>query len=172
MSAEQVRGTQSAVAQMGWVFARPSLIALEVAWRWLIGAPLLLVCWTQVQKILIALPLDATGVNKVSLQDPWVSSVRLADAWDMYRPLLAHVVGWLAPVAAIAWVIVSGLGRNLVLKRLEPRVVFRPLAMIALQAAWLAVLGLTCWAWYGSIGWAAATHIGNGGEPDLVGYAM
>src|SRR3954449_3170513 len=138
MSAQQVRGTQSAVAQMGWVFSRPSLTALEVAWRWLIGAPLLLVCWTQAQKILIALPLEATGVDKVSLQDPWVSSVRLADAWDMYRPLVVHVVAWLGPVAALAWMIVSGIGRNLVLKRLEPGVVFRPLAIIGLQATWLA----------------------------------
>jgi hypothetical protein len=172
MSAEQVRGTQSAVAQMSWVFARPSLTALEVAWRWLIGAPLLLVCWTEAQKILAALPFDATGADKVSLQDPWVSAVRLTDAWDLYRPHAVHVLAWLAPAAAIAWVIVSGLGRNLVLKRLEPRVVFRPLAMIGLQAAWLAVLGVTCWAWYRSIGWAAATHIGTGDEPDLVGYAM
>ena len=172
MSAERVRGTQSAVAQMGWVFARPSLVALEVAWRWLIGAPLLLVCWIQARKILTVLPPEATGLDKLNLQDPWVSAVRLADAWDLYRPLVAHVVAWLAPTAAVAWVIVSGLGRNLVLKRMEPRVPFRPGAMIGLQAAWLAILALTCWAWYRSIGWAAVTHIGNGAEPDLVGYAM
>ncbi len=172
MSAEQVRGTQSAVAQMGWVFARPSLTALEVAWRWLIGGPLLFVCWTQGQKILAALPPDATGLDKVNLQNPWVSAVRLADAWDLYRPPVTHVLGWLAPAAALAWVIVSGLGRNLVLKRMEPRIAFRPAAVIGLQAAWLAFLGLTCWAWYRSIGWAAATHIGNGAEPDLVGYMI
>jgi len=172
MSTEQVRGTQSAVAQMGWVFARPSLTALEVAWRWLVGGPLLLVCWIQAQKILAALPIDATGLDKVNLQDPWVSAVRLADAWDLYRPHVMHVLIWLAPVAAVAWAIVSGLGRNLVMKRLEPGIPFRPVSMIALQAAWLALLALTCWAWYRSIGWAAATHIGNGAEPDLVGYTI
>jgi len=172
MSAERVRGTQSAVAQMGWVFARPSLTALEVAWRWLIGVPLLLVCWDQARKILAVLPPDATGLDKLNLQDPWVSSVRLADAWDLYRPPVAHVLAWLAPAAAVAWIIVSGLGRNLVLKRLEPRVPFRPITMIGLQAAWLAILGLTCWAWFNCIGWAAVTHIGTGAEPDLVGYTM
>jgi len=172
MSAKPVRGTQSAIAQMGWVFARPSLTALEVAWRWLIGVPLLLVCWDQARKILAVLPPDATGLDKLNLQDPWVSSVRLVDAWDLYRPYVVHVLAWLAPTAAVAWVIVSGLGRNLVLKRLEPRVPFRPAAMIGLQAAWLVVLGLTCWAWYRSISWAAVTHIGTGAEPDLVGYTM
>ena len=172
MPAQPLRGTQSAVGQMGWVFGRPSLTALEVAWRWVFGAPLLAVCWVQAQKILSALPPEATGLDKLDLQNPWVSAVRLADAWDMYRPQVAALVAWLAPVAAVAWVVISALGRNVVMKRLEPRVSFRPVAMIVLQAAWLAVLALTCWAWYRSIGWAAATHIGNGAEPDLVGYTM
>jgi len=172
MGTEQVRGTQSGVAQMGWVFARPALTALEVAWRWLVGGPLLLVCWIQAQKILTTLPIDATGLDKVNLQDPWVSAVRLADAWDLYRPHVLHVLAWLGPAAAVAWAIVSGLGRNLVMKRLEPGIPFRAVAMIALQAAWLALLALTCWAWYRYIGWAAANHIGNGAEPDLVGYTI
>jgi hypothetical protein len=167
-----VRGTQSTVAQMGWVFARPSLTALEVAWRWLIGVPLLLVFWAEASKILGALPVSSTGLDRLTLQDPWVSAVRMADAWDLYRPPVMHVLAWLAPIAALAWVIVSGLGRSLVLKRLDPRIAFRPAAVIALQAAWLAVLVLTFWGWYRSIGWAAATHMGTGDEPDLVGYSM
>jgi hypothetical protein len=172
MSAEPVRGTQSAVAQMGWVFSRPSLTALEVAWRWIIGVPLFWVCWVQVEKIVAVLPPSVTGLDRVNLTDPWVSAVRIADAWDLYQPPLMHVLTWLAPLAAVAWTIISGLGRNLVLKRIEPQVPFRPVAMIALQAVWLSVLVLTCWCWYSSIGWAAATHIGTGAEPDLVGYTM
>ena len=172
MSAERVRGTQSAVAQMGWVFARPSLTALEVAWRWLIGVPLLLVSGPRQQDSCARCRSRPRGLIEVTLQDPWVSAVRMADAWDLYRPPVMHVLAWLAPVAALAWVIVSGLGRSLVLKRLDPRIAFRPAAMIALQAAWLAVLVLTFWGWYRSIGWAAATHIGTGDEPDLVGYSM
>jgi hypothetical protein len=82
------------------------------------------------------------------------------------------VLRWLVPVAAVAWVVISALGRNLVLKRMDPRLPFRPMAMVALQAAWLAVLALTCWAWFRSLGWAAASHIGTGAEPDLVGYAV
>ena len=170
--AEPVRGTQSAVAQMGWVFARPLLTAIEIAWRWSIGAPLLFICWSQGQKLLAALPPSATGLDQVTLADPWASAVRLADAWDLYRPPVLHVLVWLAPVTAVAWVVVSGVGRNLVMMRLEPRVRFRPMAMIALQAAWLALLCLICWAWYRSISWVADTHIGNGAEPDLVGYMM
>jgi hypothetical protein len=157
---------------MGWVFAHPSLTALEVAWRWIFGAPMLVVCWIQAQRILTLLPPDSTGLDKVNLQDPWVSAVRLADAWDLYRPHLVHVLAWLGPLAAVAWVVISAIGRNLVMQRLEPGLRFRPISMIVLQAAWLAALIFTCWAWFRSIGWAADNHIGNGAEPDLVGYTI
>jgi hypothetical protein len=172
MPRESVRATQSAVGQMGWVFAHPSLTALEVAWRWIFGGPVLLACWIQAQEILARLPPESTGLDKVSLQDPWVSAVRLADAWDLYRPHVVHVMAWLGPLTAVAWVVISALGRNLVMQRLEPGLPFRPLSMIALQAAWLAALTVTCWAWFRSIGWAAGRHIGNGAEPDLVGYTV
>lgn len=172
MSAQPIRGTQSAVGQLGWVCARPTLTLLEVAWRWIFGAPLLVVCWIEAQKILAAVPPDSAGLDKLDIANPWVSAVRLADAWEMYRPHLAQVLVWLAPAAAVLWILVSAVGRNLVMKRLEPGLRFRPAAMIGLQAAWLALLALTCWGWWQSVNWAAATHIGTGAEPDLVGYTM
>jgi hypothetical protein len=157
---------------MGWVFTRPSLTMLEVAWRWIFGVPLLAVCSIQAQKILTDLPPDTTGLNTLDIASPWMSAIKLAAAWDMYRPHVVNVLYWLAPIAAAAWIIASALGRNLVLKRMEPRVPFRPVAMIALQAAWLALLVLTAWGWFQSIGWAARSHIGNGSDPDLIGYTM
>ena len=172
MPATQIRGTQSAVGQMGWVFARPSLTVLEVLWRWLFGVPFLAVCWLQARQILVDLPPETTGLSSLDPANPWVSSLKLAAAWEMYSPHVAAVGMWLAPSAAAAWVVLSGIGRTLVLKRMEPRLPLRPVAMIVLQAAWLAVLAATGCAWYALIGWAAATHIGNGGDPDLVGYAM
>ena len=66
--------------------------------------------------------------------------------------------------------VISGVGRNLLLMRMEPRVAFRPIAMILLQGAWLALLGLALWGWLGSMQWVASTHIAGAGEPDLVGY--
>ena len=172
MSPDRMRGTQSVVGQMGWVFTRPSLTALEVAWRWIFGAPLLLVCWIQAQHILADLSPEVAGLDTLDPSNPWVASLKLAAAWDMYRPHVSAVLVWLAPVAAAAWIVLSAVGRNLVIKRMEPAVRFRPVALIALQAAWLVVLALTGWAWFRSVGWAAATHIGTGAEPDLVGYMI
>jgi hypothetical protein len=170
--AAPLRGTQSLVGQMAWVFARPSLTANEIAWRWAFGIPLLLVCWIESRRILAALPLDASGLSTVDPQNPWVAVVQLTDAWNLYQPHVAAALRWLLPVAALAWALFSGLGRSLVLKRMEPRLRLRPLEMIAIQTAWLVLLAVICWGWLGSMHWAAATHLNAAGEPDLVGYSM
>lgn len=172
MSAAPLRGTQSLVGQMGWVFERPALTALEVAWRWAFGIPMLAIIWVQAGRILSDLPLKATGLEEMDPHNPWVASVQLAGAWSLYAPHVSAVLRWLLPVAAAAWVVASGLGRGLVIRRMNSRLRLRPVETIALQAAWLAALALICWSWFRSIEWAAATHIATTGEPDLVGYSM
>jgi hypothetical protein len=167
-----VRGTQSMVGYMGWVFSRPSLVALEVAWRWVFGIPLLILCWKQLQQILAAYPLDASGFNSLDAQNPWVAIVQLANVWSYYEPHVFAVLRWLVPVGALVWVVVSALGRTVVLRRLDPLLPSRPVAMIVLQAAWLALLGLVFWLWFGCMQWAATSHISDSGEPDLVGFAI
>ncbi len=171
-TATPVRGTQKLVDQMGWVFRRPWIVAMEIGWRWLFGLPLLLVCWREAQRILAAVPPSSTGLTNLDAQNPWVAAVQLASVWDQYAPHLATLAAWLVPAAAIAWVVISGVGRAAVLKRIEPGLRFRPLGMIALQTAWLAVLALVFWCWFRSMQWAAATHISVNGEADLVGYAI
>jgi hypothetical protein len=171
-----LRGTQSLVGQMGWVFDRPSITAIEVCWRWIFGIPFLAVCYAQLKQILDVVPLEAAGLNGIDAQNPWVAAVQLAHAGAMYRPHVLAVLGWLAPVAGLVWVVVSGLGRSVVLRRLDSdsvlRVAFRPLQVMVLQAAWLVVLGVTWWGWFRTIGWVAATHIPANGEPDLIGFSI
>lgn len=165
-----VRGTQSLVEQMGWVFKRPSLMALEVAWRWIFGVPVLVACWVQAQHILALVPIDSTGLADANIQNPWLASVQVADAWVQYRPHVMAVLPFIAAPVAAAWVVLSGIGRNIVLRRMNSTLPFRPIAQILLQAAWLAALVAIGWAWFRSVGWAAAAHIGSGADPDLVGY--
>jgi hypothetical protein len=161
---------------MGWVFDRPSLTALEVAWRWAFGIPFLFVCWMQAERILAVLPLETSGLNAINPQNPWVAAVQLDHALALYQPHVVNVARWLLPVAALVWVVVSGLGRSLVLKRmganLEPRLPFRPMRMMVLQASWLALFAAICWGWLRCMEWVAATHIATAGEPDLIGYSM
>jgi len=161
---------------MGWVFDRPSIAVIEVAWRWLFGIPFLLVCWMQAQQILATLPLESSGFDSIDPQNPWVAAVQFTNMARLYFPHVIGVLRWLAPVAALAWVVVSGLGRSILIRRLDPtmsaRIRFRPLTLIVLQAAWLALMGATWWGWFRLIQWVAATHITSVGEPDLVGYSI
>jgi hypothetical protein len=171
-----LRGTQSLVGQMGWVFNRPLLIAIEVGWRWLFGIPFLAVCWIEMQRILAEVPPASAGLDAINGQNPWQASMQLVHAWTVYAPHVSAVLRWLAPLAALGWVVVAGLGRSLVLKRIDPamaaRLPFRPLPMMLLQAGWLALLGATCWGWFRSTEWVAAAYITTGAEPDLVGFAI
>jgi hypothetical protein len=157
---------------MGWVFAQPSLTALEMLWRWTFGLPFVIVVLFEAIKILIALPPASTGLSSLDPQNPWVAVVQLGNVWTLYQPRVAAVLHWLLPAAALAWVIVSGLGRNLLFKQMEPALRFRPLAMIVLQAAWLALFLLTCFCWLRSIAWVAAATITPAAEPDLIGYSI
>jgi hypothetical protein len=110
---------------MGWVFERPSLTVLEIAWRWIFGLPFLAVCWIQAQRILAALPPDAAGLTALDPQNPWLAAGQLSNAWALYQPHVAALLHWLLPLAALAWVIVSGLGRSLVLRSMLSRPAFR-----------------------------------------------
>ncbi len=170
--AQPVRGTQTLVDQMGWVFRRPLLIAMEIGWRWLFGVPFLVVCRRQARLILAALPPESTGLGSIDFQNPWVAAEQIGSAWVRYLPHVTAISYWLAPLATLAWILVSGLGRSLALRRLEAGARFRPLAMIALQGAWLALFAVVFWGWLRALGWVAATHIRAGSEPALVGFSI
>ena len=172
--AAPLRGTQSLVGQMGWVLGQRPLLAIEIAWRWIFGIPFLALCWIEADKVLAAVPAESAGLTALDAQNPWVAAVELARAWTLYRPHVLQAAGWVAPIAALAWIVISGVGRGLVLRRIDPaaRLRFRPAAMMMLQAGWLALLGATCWGWFACMEWLVATYISGGGEPDLVGFAM
>jgi hypothetical protein len=171
-TAEKLRGTQSMVGHMGWVFDRPWLTAREIAWRWLFGIPMLALCGAQIERILEKVSLESSGLASLNAQNPWQAAAQIAHAWGMYRPLLGATVRWLVPVAAFMWVVISGVGRSVVWRRLEPSARLRVFSMMVLQAMWLALLGCVLWGWYQSIAWVGATDIPATGEPDLIGFAM
>ena len=166
-----LRGTQSLVGQMGWVSGRPLLTAIEVAWRWIFGIPFLVVCWVQMQGVLGKLELEASGFNAIDRQNPWVAAVQVGHVWGLYQPLCVGVLRWLLPIAGLGWAVASGVGRSFLLKRLDARMRVRPVAMMALQAAFLVAMLAVFWGWFRSVEWAAETNMAAQGEPDLVGFA-
>jgi hypothetical protein len=176
----KVRATQTLVSHMAFCWLHPSLTVIEVTWRWLFGVPFLAVAWMQAQQILVRIPPASVGLDRLDSQNPWLSSLLLADAISRYQPAVVEVLRWLLPVGVVGWAIISGLGRTLVLGRmnwLDPVVggpahsFFRRLpGYVVLQGLWMLAL-LGCFGlWYRGVGWAATTHITVGLQPDLVGY--
>lgn len=168
--AAPVRGTQSMVTQMGWVFKHPWLWAIEIGWRWLAGIPLVAVFWIEMEKVVAAYPPDTAGITGLNLNDPWGMAVQLAHAFGFYQPHVLAILSWLLPMAIVGWSAISGAGRGLLLRLMEPRLRFRPAAVMVLQAAWVVLLLATFWGWYSSIAWAASRHLSSASDPDLVGY--
>jgi hypothetical protein len=169
-----IRGTQLLVEHMSSVFRRPSLVAIEIAWRWLFGIPFLFFCFEQGRQILSVFSLESSGFNSIDTQNPWVAATQIGGVIAYYEPHIRLLSRWLLPVAAVAWIVVSGLGRSLLLSRLQSapgsRLPLRPMPVLFSQAAWLALFGVTVWCWFRSMQWVSARHITIAGEPNLIGF--
>jgi len=171
-AAPPVRGTQLLVEHIGGVFRRPSLIAIEIGWRWLFGVPFLFLCWAWTASTLSKMEFE--GSSSINISNPWLAAIQLSNAWHIYQPLFKKFLSQLILPAAGAWIILSGLGRAWLLMRLGKGIArksrFRPVTMMLLQAIWLGLWLLTVGCWYSLMSWVAATYINVAGEPDLVGY--
>jgi hypothetical protein len=165
----RLRGTQSLVHIFGYCWSRPSLLLIELTWRWLYGAPALLLMYYEGAKLLASIPLAATGVYDFSLQDTDHATVIIANVWEALTPPLFHLLSWLAPLLGLGWALASGVGRSFVLRRYDPALSFRPLALSALQALRVVALGGSFVGWFKAIEWSANTTLA-GAEPNLVLY--
>jgi hypothetical protein len=165
----RVRGTQSLVHVFGYCWSRPSLLSIELAWRWLYGLPALAMMYYEGMKLFASLPLTATGVYDFSLQDTDHATVIIANVWEVLTPPLFHLLAWLVPLLGLGWAVASGLGRSFVLRRYDPALPFRPLTLTLLQVLRGAALGASFFGWFRAIQWSANTALG-GEAPNLVLY--
>jgi hypothetical protein len=184
---DQVRGAQSFVHTITVCWGRPSLVALEVAWRWLYGIPAVALVYFQVRAILLAatsgtldparLGLDRTlladPVGALSA-DPLGAAGKFSSAIALVKPDLIHVAAWLLPLLIVTWIVVSSVGRTLVLRRADPALYARPVTLMLLQMLRMAALCGIFWVWYSVIAWSSRYAINDaiaaGAEPNLVLY--
>jgi hypothetical protein len=166
-----IRGTQSFVHVLGGCWRRPSLLAIELTWRWLFGIPLLAVLgWQGLHIYRTALAqLNGVGLDQFSLMDPNRAAVISAGIYAVLAPPLVRLFAWLAPVAVIAWSVISGIGRNAVLRRYDPTLPSNPLMLVVMQLWRILFLGGTVIFWFRSTQWSAAYAL-SGSEPNLVAY--
>ena len=169
-----VRGTQSFVHTLSECWRRPSLTALEVLWRWAYGIPALLVLWYEGMRILRETPVDFAALRNMTVLDPMGSAATLAKAVDALLPPVLRVALWLAPLMVVAWVVVSAVGRTLVLRRADARLYSRVGTLIVLQAVRVVALLGSFIVWFWCMGRVAEITVtgpmATGGDPNLVGY--
>jgi hypothetical protein len=186
-SVAPLRGTQSFVGTLTSCWSRPSLTGLEVLWRWVYGIPVLWVVVSRVRTVLLA-HTDGTldparlGLDKKLLSDPVGALTadpmgavgKFTGAIGLVLPDLLHLAAWLVPVLMLVWIVVSSLGRTVMLRRADARLAARPFTLMLLQVVRIGALALSFWCWFACLGWASRTAvqgpIASGQEPNLVGY--
>ena len=174
VAAGTVRGTQSFVHTLSECWGRPSLTALEVLWRWLYGIPTLLVLRYEAMRILAVTPVDMDALRRMTLADPMSAAGTLAQSMAALLPSAWQVAMWLVPVLLAGWVVVSSLGRTVVLRRADSRLHARPGTLMVLQAMRMTALAASFVVWFLCVQWVGRVAIlgplSVGGEPNLVGY--
>jgi len=174
IAAGTVRGTQSFVHTLSACWKRPSLTALEVMWRWAYGIPALLVLRYEGLRILQETPVDYGALRNMTVLDPMGSAATMAKAMMALLPPVLKVTLWLAPVLVVVWVVVSSVGRTVVMRRVDGRLHARLGTLMALQAVRVVALLGSFVVWFWGMQWAAGLTVTGpmaaGGEPNLVGY--
>lgn len=186
-TAARVRGAQSFVYTLSSCWRRPLLVGLEVLWRWVYGVPAAGLTFVKVREILAAhtqgrYDLSLLGLDRALLNDPVGALTadpigvvaKVTHAIGIVGPDFVRLATWLVPLLVGVWVVVSSLGRTLVLRRADAGLAARPFTLMALQIVRLVALAGSFWLWIRCIGWAARVAveqpIAAGGEPELVLY--
>jgi hypothetical protein len=174
LHAVPVRGTQSFVHTLSACWKRPSLTALEVAWRWAFGAPAVVLMGYEATRILHGTPLDTAALQQMSIADPMSAAATLTQAAGVILPPVLHVVMWLGPLLLVGWVIASSIGRTLVLRRVDAILHARPGTLMVLQALRMVALVGSFVLWFACLRAIAEftvnAPIAGGQEPNLVLY--
>jgi hypothetical protein len=158
------------VHMLGACWRRPGLLLLELAWRWSFGIPALALLIYEAIHVLGPLPLRETGLYDLSLQNPLDAAQQVASAAALVLPHVVQVGRWLAPVLAVAWALASGLGRSLVLQRMDSSLHPARVTLILLQLLRFIALAAAFVAWWSALRWAASVTLSQR-PPNLVGYS-
>ena len=171
---QEVRGTQSFVHVMSAVWRRPSVTALEIFWRWMIGAPILAMVLHEAMRVAHGTTLDQAALQAMTVIQPVNVFRTIHAAVVTIFPVVRPIGLWMIPTTIGAWLLGSAVGRTAVLRRLDSSLHARPLTVLVLgsmRAALLAAFWLI-WIWLvvqsGRI--AIMGPAAQGGEPNLVLY--
>lgn len=166
-----VRGTQSFLSILRECWRRPSLLGLEVLWRWVFGIPMMaLLAWEGWRVYTAsAAQLASINFNALSIADPMSSAVSLANVYSILAPSVLHVLMWVVPVGLVGWAIASGIGRSAVLRRYDSSLPRRWGALTLLQLLRVIFLVASVVLWFRAIHWSASVTLW-GASQNIIGY--
>src|SRR3984957_17323004 len=131
-----VRGTQSFVHTLSACWKRPGLTGLEVLWRWGVGVPALWLIGSRAKEILAAHTAGTFELSRIGLDhallsdpvgaltaDPMGAVGKVTQAVSLLLPDVVHAAVWMAPLLLVVWVVVSSIGRTVVLRRVDTRLI-------------------------------------------------
>jgi hypothetical protein len=176
--AAPIRGTQSFVAIMGQVWRRPSLTALEIAWRWLAGIAgiaAIYIAATVSANGQSAYGIDITPLQSLTVFQPVAAVQSLQQMASLLLYIFLTKLRWAPPIALVLWLLIAALGRTLVLRRLDPTLQVRRVSLFILGAL-RALLLAGAWAlWLWGLSFAVRTAItapaARNQEPNVVLFA-
>jgi hypothetical protein len=156
---------------------RPSLLGLELLWRWLCGGSLLLVAGFDATRIWAAAQpaLQATGLFQLSsdslLDDPLKLLTIFTAVMNIVRPQVERAAWGLAPFALFCWLVAFALGRQALLARYDARLPHRPWLLAGTEGLRLAALLIASYAWSAAMDGASALSL-HGAAPNVLLYAL
>jgi hypothetical protein len=169
-----VRGTQSFVHTLSVCWHRPSLTALEVLWRWIFGIPTLWILWHLLYPAVMGAGPNWPALRQMTVLDPLAAANTFGQAIDLVAPPVWAILRWLAPLLIAVWIVISSIGRTIVLRRADPRLQPRIGTVMVLQSIRIVALALSFWIWFRILEAGANATIvrpaAAGQDPNLVGY--
>jgi len=164
-NAVRVRGTQSFVHTLSACWKRPSLIALEVAWRWAFGVPAAALLAFEAIRVLGESQVDVGALKRMSVLDPMDIATTLTQTAGELLPGVLRVAVWLGPLLLVA---------SIVLRRVDPKLHVRMGTLTVLQSVRMTALVCSFAVWFACLRAAARFAVNGpmaaGQEPNLVLY--
>ena len=168
-----IRGTQSFLYVLRYCRNHPSLLSLELLWRWLFGVPYLYLLYTHLSRLYLthAKAIAATKIWETSIIYPEKVAVVLTRVYDVIAWPLFHLLIWAVPLGIVGWSIVSGIGRNTVLRRYDKSLPRRWASLIVLQFLRASCYLGTILIWFAALRWAARAELWSGSQ-SIVAYCV